>query len=175
MNLKDDYFSLFSLSVSYDVDRKLLDSAYRKLQQQFHPDRAAGKSEMEKRIAMQTTAAINQAYSVLKSPLQRAQYLLQLQGLDSDQGSHITSDSGFLMEQILLREQLDEVAHSAEPFAALQRLRDTVTQSFQRMQQDFVAQYDQGCYQQAFDVVAKMQFFDKLARQIDELEQDLED
>jgi len=49
------------------------------LQQEFHPDRFASKGDVDKRLAVQTASLINQAYDTLKSPLKRAQYLLELQ------------------------------------------------------------------------------------------------
>ena len=67
---------------------------------------------------MQTAATINQAYETIH-PLTRAQYLLDLEGLDADQESHITSDGQFLMDQMLLREALSEIRGSENAKEAL--------------------------------------------------------
>ena len=79
----NNFFEIFSLPVTWQIDRSLLDTRYRNLQREFHPDRYAAKGDTEKRLAVQTTALINQAYDSLKSPLKRAQYLLELAHIDA--------------------------------------------------------------------------------------------
>ena len=101
--------------VGWQVDQISLDASYRKLQQEFHPDRYASKGAVEKRLAVQTASLINQAYDTLKSPLKRAQYLLELKQIDASQDSHITSDGAFLMQQIELREALSEALMPRTP------------------------------------------------------------
>ena len=81
----NNFFEIFSLPVTWQIDRSLLDTRYRNLQREFHPDRYAAKGDTEKRLAVQTTALINQAYDSLKSPLKRAQYLLELAHIDANQ------------------------------------------------------------------------------------------
>ena len=91
-----NFYEMFELPVSYEVDLRLLNERYLKLQQQLHPDHFAGSSGAEQRLAVQYTADLNQAYSVLKSPLARAQYLLELKGIDSSGNTTVTSDMDFL-------------------------------------------------------------------------------
>ena len=81
MNFSSDFFAVFAISPSWDVDIDDLGVRYRKLQQEFHPDRYATKSDAEKRLAVQAASFINQAFDTLKSPLKRAQYLLALKAL----------------------------------------------------------------------------------------------
>lgn len=175
VDLTSNYFEIFSLPVDYQIDRSALDSAYRALQQAVHPDRYANGSDSEKRRAVQMAALINQAYVSLKSPLQRAQYLLEMQGLDGQQHSHITSDVTFLMQQIELRERLAEAPEHCDPFAELDDLRAEAAATLQQLQADFQRHYSAQHFDAAFDTVVKMQFFTKLAEEIDQLEQDLEE
>ena len=125
--------------VGWQVDQISLDASYRKLQQEFHPDRYASQGDVERRLAVQAASLINQAYETLRSPLKRAQYLLELKKIDSSQDSHITHDGVFLMEQIQLREQLSEVRDNADPFAALEQLRIDVEQTFTALQDRFAS------------------------------------
>ena len=157
------------------MDRKLLDARYRKLQQEFHPDRFAAKGDVDKRLAMQTTSLINQAYDTLKSPLKRAQYLLQLEDIDADQESHITNDAQFLMQQIEFREALGDLNDSADPMTALDSLRTDVHSLYFQLQNDFEKQHLAANYNDALDTVAKMQFFAKLLDEIEQCEEELED
>ena len=95
MKLTSNFFEIFAIPVAWQVDSSQLQSKYLKLQQEFHPDRYASSGDTEKRLAVQTASLINQAYDTLKSPLKRAQYLLELKQIDASQDSHITSDGAF--------------------------------------------------------------------------------
>lgn len=171
----NNFFEIFSLPCGWQVDSGLLDSNYRQLQREFHPDRYAASGEVEKRLAVQTTSLINQAYETLKSPLKRAQYLLELEGINADQESHITSDASFLMQQIELRESLEEAEQSEDPLSALESMHDNVEAQYQQLQNSFKEQYQSTEYNTALDTVAKMQFFSKLLIEIEQREEELED
>lgn len=175
MKLSSDYFEIFSMVVGWQVDQISLDASYRKLQQEFHPDRYASQGDVERRLAVQAASLINQAYETLRSPLKRAQYLLELKKIDASQDSHITHDGVFLMEQIQLREQLSEVRDNADPFAALEQLRIDVEQTFTALQDRFASEYQSDNDSDAFNTVTKMQFSSKLLYEIQQLEADLED
>lgn len=180
-----NFYEIFSLPAGWQIDRSTLDSRYRQLQREFHPDRFAAKGDVEKRLAVQTTSLINQAYETLKSPLKRAQYMLELEDIDADQESHITSDMSFLMKQIEFRENLEDIRDSADPLAGLEAMRDDVQAQYLQLQEDFQAQYrtaqhhagkqSADNYNDALDTVAKMQFFAKLLDEIEQREEELED
>jgi molecular chaperone HscB len=170
-----NFYEIFSLPASWQIDRTALDSRYRQLQREFHPDRYAAKGDVEKRLAVQTTSLINQAYDTLKSPLKRAQYMLELKGINADQESHITSDMSFLMKQIEFRETLDDIRDSADPLAELDTMRNDVDAQYLQLQVDFEAQQSTANYNDALDTVAKMQFFAKLLDEIEQREEEVED
>ena len=101
-DLSTNYFEIFALPQSYSVDRAALDERYRKLQQTVHPDRFATATDQERRISMQQTALINEAYETLKDPVLRGRYLLELDGHVIEDDRSMTGDPAFLMEQIEL-------------------------------------------------------------------------
>lgn len=175
MKISNNFFDVFSLTQGWELDLSELDSRFRTLQQQFHPDRYASKSEFEKRRAVQIASMVNQAYETLKNPLSRAQYLLQLLDFDASQESHITSDAQFLTEQMLLREALSEAKTDTKPEHALESLETDAVQKYLYLQQQFAQQYDSGDYNSAFDTVAKMQFADKFVTDINQLKDELEE
>ncbi len=175
LKLSSNFFEIFAIPLAWQVDSKHLQTRYLQLQQEFHPDRYASSGETEKRLAVQTASLINQAYDTLKSPLKRAQYLLELKQIDASQDSHITNDGAFIMEQIELREALSDVRDSADPFASLEELRAGVENSFTDQQNQFQAQYQVSAFDDAFNTVAKMQFSVKLLDEIEQLEAELED
>ena len=78
MLFEKNYFEIFDVTQTYDVDKKDLLKSYLGLQRKFHPDRYIASSEAEKRINMQWVAEINLAFETLSDDLQRSIYLLKL-------------------------------------------------------------------------------------------------
>ena len=75
-NLTSNFFELFNLPIGFEIDTQDLAERYRSLQAAVHPDKFASSSDLERRIAIQQSARINEAFQTLKNPLQRARYLL---------------------------------------------------------------------------------------------------
>ena len=74
MDFKADHFALFSMNRAFRLDLSDLDSRYRYIQAQVHPDRFAHAGDAERRISMQWATHANEAYQTLKKPLDRAKY-----------------------------------------------------------------------------------------------------
>ena len=110
-----NYFELFDLPVGFWVDREQLGERYRQVQRELHPDRYAGASAHEQRLAVQYSALINEAYATLRKPLPRALYLLELSGLSQESIAGQQIDGGFLMVQIELREKLESIGELVDP------------------------------------------------------------
>jgi molecular chaperone HscB len=124
-----NYFELFNIPVSFDVDLSVLPLTYQQLQRLTHPDKFASGSEQEKLVAIQKNAQVNDAYSVLKSPLSRAEYLLSLRGIDLQHEQQTIKDTAFLMQQMEWREELAEIAERTDPLSALESLEDEINQT----------------------------------------------
>ena len=105
-----DYFSLFNIEPSFTIDEIALEQVYHSLLSQFHPDRYAGKPQVEQRVAAQLCADINAGYRTLQGEVSRAQYLLQHSGVDLQAAEREGVGADFLMTQILLRERLETIA-----------------------------------------------------------------
>lgn len=116
----DDHFSLFGLPARFDLDAQALESAWRAVAAQVHPDRYATASPAERRVAMQWAARANEAYRVLRDPLLRARYLCEQAGIDLQTESNTSMDTAFLMQQMTWREMLDDARDDADALAALQ-------------------------------------------------------
>ncbi|QQX81897.1 co-chaperone HscB [Shewanella sp. KX20019] len=117
-----NYFELFSLSPSFDVDTAILAERYRDLQRAVHPDKFANASEQDKRLSVQRTAQINDAFQTLKNPIQRAEHLLALKGLELSHESTTLKDTQFLMQQMEWRESLEEISDSDDPETEIEAL-----------------------------------------------------
>ena len=115
MTSATNHFELFCLPTSFRIDPDALDHAYRTLQAQVHPDRHAGASDLERRVAMQTSTRVNAAYQALKDPIERARYLLQLRGIYALDETDTKLAVGFLEQQlaVLLEQEATEPARDA--------------------------------------------------------------
>jgi molecular chaperone HscB len=123
MNLADNDFVLFGLPERFALDRSELDTRRRQLQAHAHPDRFAAEGEAARRVAMQWSVRINEAYGRLRDPQARAAYLCTLRGAPVDAERNTAMPAAFLMQQMQWREALDEAADDA---GALQSLDDEV-------------------------------------------------
>lgn len=173
--LGKNHFELFDLAPAFEVEQETLALRYRELQRAIHPDRFANASEQEKRISVQQAAQINEAFQVLKSPLSRARYLLQLNGVPLDDAD-TRMDTSFLMEQMELREGLAEVRGKADPFDALNRLRGVIESRERELIESLPLAFADGsreALENARETVRKMQFMQRLLSEVDELEETL--
>jgi len=168
-----NYFELFDLPVSFEVDQETLSLRYRDLQRAVHPDRFASASDQEKRLSVQQAALINEAFQALKSPLPRARYLLELNGITLDDND-TNMDPSFLMEQMELREALADVRGKDDPFGELNSLRDRIESKERELVESLQQLFNDGNdLEQGKDLVRRMQFMQRLLGEVDELEEDL--
>src|SRR5205814_6968202 len=105
-----NYFELFGLPARFGCDPVSLERAYRRLQSEVHPDRFASGSDQDKRLALQSSARVNEAYRSLKDPVLRAQYLLSLNGIDALSETDTQLPMEFLEQQLERREMAAEAA-----------------------------------------------------------------
>ncbi|HUL13673.1 MAG TPA: Fe-S protein assembly co-chaperone HscB [Methylococcaceae bacterium] len=103
-----NYFELFQMPQSFRLDLGKLDSHYLELQTRVHPDKSAHLSDAERRLSLQWATLANEAYQTLKRPLERARYLLKIQGVDTREEDNTAMPTEFLLEQIEWREELQE-------------------------------------------------------------------
>jgi molecular chaperone HscB len=172
-DLSKNYFELFGLPVTFDLDVADLAARYRDLQRRFHPDRFASASGPERRLSLQLTAQVNAAFQTLKDPVARARYLLGLQGIDTGEDTDTAMDTAFLMEQMELRESLAEAREAADRHARLESLRQRVEGEFETrtaLLRTRFAENSEPARRQARNLVREMQFLQKLAHEVEELE-----
>ena len=173
--LRQNYFELFGLPVDFQIDEKNLRGAHLELQSAYHPDRFVSASDQEKRIAVQQAAMVNEAYEVLKNPVKRARYMLEVGGLDVNNDHETTSDASFLMEQIEIREELDQCRNCSDPMRGCEHITRKLDQRSREYAVNFESLYQQGKLEEARQVSKKMQFVQRIVDQIDEYQFDIED
>lgn len=122
------HFALLGLPPAYAIDTAALESAWRRLQAAVHPDRHAGGSDADRRLALQRATQVNEAYRVLRDPQRRAAYLCELAGVDLAVESNTAMPGPFLVQQMTWREALGD-ARAQRDGAALEALRQEVGQA----------------------------------------------
>ncbi|WP_413285089.1 co-chaperone HscB [Vibrio sp. MA40-2] len=164
-----NHFELFGLPIQYDLDGSLLSSQFRDLQRQSHPDKFANGSERDKLLAVQKAAQINDAYQILKQPIARAEYILLLNGIDIKDEQTTLQDLDFLMEQMQLREELEEITSED----ALFDFDSKVSKMYKKNLLDVKKELDESLWEQATDRVRKLKFIAKLKNEIERVEDKL--
>jgi molecular chaperone HscB len=156
---------------------------YRELQRQFHPDKFANSSDMEKRLSVQHSAQINDAYQTLKIPLKRAIYQLSLLGLEL-KDNETAMDPMFLMEQMELREKLEQLTANPNADIALEKMQTEISKKinshlkeisilFNFVEENVERNGEENYLENIKKNILKMQFLSKLEQQCDDLEEDL--
>ena len=175
LDLTQNYFKLLGLPEQFEINTSDLSKAFLKLQNQWHPDRFAAGSDEERRVSMQNTSFINAAHDVLKSPRLRARYLLELSGVSFSDETETSKDPMFLMQQMELRESIEEVVEADEPLDELDSIKKDVKAQSQELEQDFQSAYKSADFKKAKDAVLKMRFMERIFGEIRRLEEKLED
>ncbi|CDT25886.1 MULTISPECIES: co-chaperone HscB [Vibrio] len=165
-----NHFELFGLPLQFQLDGSLLSSQFRDLQRQFHPDKFATASERDRLLAVQKAAQINDAYQVLKNPISRAEYLLVQHGEDIRGEQQTLQDPMFLMEQMELREELEDIADSSDPEDALFAFEGKVSKMYKQQLSAIQQELDSEAWLEAADRVRKLKFIAKLKNEIELVE-----
>jgi len=109
-----NHFELLGLPARYRVDEAALDRAYRELQNTVHPDRYAAAGDADKRLALQASARVNEAYRTLRDPVMRAEYLLSLRGVNAASEADTRLPVAFLTRQLERREEAEEASDARD-------------------------------------------------------------
>lgn len=152
-----DYFTCFGLPRRLTIDQSKLEAKFYELSRAFHPDFYQNKSEAEQTISLGNAATLNTAYRTLRDPIQRAEYLLDLEaGSVKEIRSSPPSD---LFEEILELQETLEAYRSSESASesgrmlraqlvaeqeALERRKREMEQQLQRLFTDWDALQDRG-------------------------------
>ena len=159
------YFNLFQLEPSFNIDTEVLEQTYRALAARFHPDKFASASAFEQKQAVMMSSTINDAYRTLKSPIDRAAYLLKSQNIDADAPEHTSFSPEFLMQQMEWRETLMD-AQMEQNHDAIRALDQEIQEVQSNLYQDLQQAFEQQDYESAAQWVRHGRFLNKLRNEI---------
>jgi len=164
VNLQSNDFELFGLAQKFRQDRAAIDTRWKELQREAHPDKFAAQGSSAQRVAMQWSVRINEAYQRLKDPLNRASYLCELNGAPVNAENNTAMPASFLMQQMEWREALDE-AETAE------NIDEIALQSNEYMREQLLkieqAIDDQRDFKLAVEQVRSLMFVERFTSEVD--------
>ncbi|MCL1066338.1 co-chaperone HscB [Shewanella olleyana] len=173
-----NYFELFQITPSFDIDTANLAERYRELQRAVHPDKFANESEQQKLLSVQRTAQVNDGYQTLKNPLRRAEHMLSLRGIDISHETTTVKDTAFLMQQMEWRESLEDIKDSQQADESIDDLYQSFA-DFEKTLSQLLAQLlavdtEENNFSAA-DQIRKLKFMAKLQDELARIEDSLLD
>jgi len=172
--LQKNYFELFGLPVTFDLNIVDLAARYRELQHNVHPDKFSHASVQERRLSVQMTSYVNEAFQALKDPLKRGRYLLHLQGIETDEETDTVMDPVFLADQMELRERLEEIRSHRSP-ALLSEFTENIKQRLRSKIDQLrlsLAQTSGEARVRARSLIRETQFLERLLQETERLEEE---
>jgi molecular chaperone HscB len=164
-----DHFERLGVPRRFLLDRDVLERAYLERAQAVHPDRFVGGSAGQQRAAMESSAALNAGYRVLRDPVLRAEYLCKLEGIDVDssdpQVGAPAMGQAFLMEMIERREAVEDARERG--LDAVEALRGSVEHELQAALDMAVRALDADDARDAARALVKRRYLQRLLDEID--------
>jgi len=161
--LKKNFFELFGIPVSIDINNTELDRKYKILQQQFHPDNFSNSTNHEKRIALQISSFINDAYRTLSDLPERINYILKINDFKKDE-SVTLKDENFLHEQIEYSEFLIDIENKTSKEISKKHIKnsDKMTNLLVILDKAFI----ENNFEEMWKCLSKLRFYLKHGKEL---------
>jgi len=104
-----DYFAVFSLPRKLWIEMPGLEQKFLQLSWKLHPDNFVNASAEEQADSLKRSSALNDAYRVLRDPVARVEYLLEIEGARKEGEQKQQAPPELLEEVFELNESLDEL------------------------------------------------------------------
>ena len=125
---------LFGLPRKLWIEMSALEKKFLQLSWKLHPDKFVNASAEEQELSLKRSSELNDAYRVLRDPVARVEYLLELEGMRKE-GEHKQQAPPELLEEVFeLNESLDELREakaSGGDLASLKTRLESAEKSFQ--------------------------------------------
>lgn len=169
-----DAFDTLGVEPRFDLDLPAIEARHRALSSALHPDKYAGASASERRMALGRAIEVNEAWRVLRDPIRRAECLLSRAGVAVGEAVEPKPAPGLLMEMMEAREGLAS-AHRTKDRAALDRLaaimREKEGATLALLSQAFAS--SASGLDALLPELAKLRYFRRFFEELDAIEDDL--
>ena len=161
-----NFFTLLQLPEAFVIDLETLHQNYQSIQKDIHPDRFATFDDEAKLESIKKTAQVNDAYQTLKSPIRRAEYLLQLKGINIHDEKYTAVPQDFLMQQMEWREELETYKLNK---VALEKLAQNIQKNKNDMMNQLPSFFDDKNHlNDAIRVTRELNFIEKIEQHIND-------
>ena len=161
-----NFFTLLQLPEAFVIDLETLHQNFQSIQKDIHPDRFATFDDEAKLESIKKTAQVNDAYQTLKSPIRRAEYLLQLKGINIHDEKYTAVPQDFLMQQMEWREELE--THKLNK-VALEKLAQDIQKNKNDMMNQLPSFFDDKNHlNDAIRVTRELNFIEKIEQHIND-------
>jgi len=157
--LTQNFFEIFQLPIQFNINEKKLDENYRLILKSIHPDRFVNATDTEKTQSLLKSTQINDAYKVLKNPIERIEYLLKINNISPN----VTLDNNFLMQQMEMEEKLEGQSNIEQLSKFLNEITKNLNEKFQQVKRQLD---DERNYAAVVSELAKIKFLAKLNQKI---------
>jgi molecular chaperone HscB len=102
-----NYFELYQIPVSLQVDTAFIKKKFYVLSRQYHPDFFSQSTDTEQAEALEKSSAVNKAFKIFSNQDETIKYVLQLKNLLQEEEKY-NLPSDFLMEMMELNEAITD-------------------------------------------------------------------
>jgi len=141
-----NYFELYDISESFEIDQAMLKKKYLELSKKYHPDFHTLNNEGDQEDALKMSVLNNEAYKTLKNKELLTAYILEINGVELSNNDSIPQD--FLMEMMDINERLMDVQMEPNPeeVAAIKEEINQINKSLLQvkiqLEQDYIVNKD---------------------------------
>ena len=132
-----DYFAVFGLPRKLWLEMSSLEQKFLQLSWKLHPDNFVNASDEVRELSLKRSSELNDAYRVLRDPLARVEYLLEIEGQRKEGEKKQQAPPELLEEVFELNESLDELREARESGGNLGELKAELQSAGSNFQEKF--------------------------------------
>ncbi len=168
------HFEVFGLSPTLDLDVRALEQQLRERSLAYHPDRVTQGDVRERRIALEKTTALNDAFKVLKDPVRRAFYVLKLKGVDLDNESSAAQAKMPLefLEEVMERREMLEATRAKKDLPRAQTMAKDVAALKQQSFDEALAALKADDVQTATHQLGRVKYYTRFLEEVEAFEEE---
>jgi len=155
--------------MQFNIDLNKLQKSYRIIQAEIHPDKFVSASQIEKNQSLIKSTEINEGYQILKNPIKRAKYLINLNSNSKKNNAALTPN--FLMQQMEWEEHLESISKEKKE---LEKFRLLIDGAYKKNISNIENLCDKENWNGALEILNEIQFIgklnDKITQQINLIE-----
>jgi molecular chaperone HscB len=168
-----DPFAVLGIERAFDVDLGQVERTHRELSKTLHPDRFAKSGASERRLALEKAVLVNEAWRVVRDPIQRAEALFLLAGIKVGERAEPQPSADFLMEMMDQREALAE-AKAARDLARVEQLAGDVEARKGTAERALAAGFRAGVNPSLVHFLGELRFYRRFLDEVSLIEEEIQ-